>query len=411
LANVGTTNFDLPDEIQPLRARGGRGRAVRRTEDAGFIAMHRRLGSAVCRTAGFGATLLVVMLCAAQGADAFVYWANNNGTIGRAKLTGKAANQSFISGINGACGVAVDRAHIYWTDDASGRIGRAKLNGKGINRNFITGGNNPCGVAVDGSHVYWANTDLGGSIGRAKLNGEGVDQNFVTGMDDPCGVAVDPKNIYWGNRDTNAIGRADLKGKGINQSFIKTVGGPCGVAVDSAHIYWANTFPPGTTIGRANLKGKAVDQSFITGAGGRPCGPAVDDAHVYWGDSLGTTISRARLSGKGAHLSFIVGADHPCFVAVDLPLARRMSIAYTHNSFKGKLSSSRSLCAKGQNVRVYRRKPGPDPLVGAHTTNGRGRYSIRKSNAKGSFYAKAHRSVASSSIVCLAARSRPLKVG
>ncbi len=285
--------------------------------------INQRLGSALGRTAVLCATLLLLGLCTAEGAGAFVYWANNNGTVGRAKLNGTAADQSFISGINGACGVAVDRHHIYWTDDASGRIGRAKLNGKGINRNFITGGSNPCGVTVNGSHVYWANNVVGGSIGRARLNGKGVDQTLISGMDHPCGVAVNRRHIYWGNRDTEAIGRASLEGMSVNQDFIPTASGPCGVAVSATHIYWANFITLDGSVGRANLKGKAVQQNFITGAG-RPCGPAVEGAHVFWGNSLGTTIGRAGLGGAGVQKSFIGGAAHPCWLAVDLPRFRKV---------------------------------------------------------------------------------------
>ena len=47
-------------------------------------------------------------------------------------------------------------AYVYWTNN-NNTIGRANLNGTGVNRNFIRGGRYPLGVAVDAAHVYWAN--------------------------------------------------------------------------------------------------------------------------------------------------------------------------------------------------------------------------------------------------------------
>ena len=62
------------------------------------------------------ATLAVATLALAARADAYVYWTNDNGTIGRANLDGTGVNQSFITGLGTSPqGVAVDGAHAYWT--------------------------------------------------------------------------------------------------------------------------------------------------------------------------------------------------------------------------------------------------------------------------------------------------------
>jgi hypothetical protein len=62
------------------------------------------------------AGLLLVALALASRADAFVYWANwgasTGSTIGRANLDGSGANQNFITGAGGPCGVAVEAAHV-----------------------------------------------------------------------------------------------------------------------------------------------------------------------------------------------------------------------------------------------------------------------------------------------------------
>ena len=46
--------------------------------------------------------------------------------------------------------MAVDGAHIYWTNSGiNATLGRANLDGSGANQVFITGATGPCGVAVD----------------------------------------------------------------------------------------------------------------------------------------------------------------------------------------------------------------------------------------------------------------------
>ena len=103
-----------------------------------------------------GALLLV--LVAAPAAGAHIYWANKyDDAIGHAYLDGSGPNQSLVPGIrqnSHPVGVAVDGAHVYWTDyDAPDRIGRANLDGTGVNDAFITRAANPVALAVDGAHV------------------------------------------------------------------------------------------------------------------------------------------------------------------------------------------------------------------------------------------------------------------
>lgn len=51
----------------------------------------------------------------AAPANAYVYWGNTTtNTIGRANLDGTGVNQSFIAGLKGVRGVAVNSTHIFW---------------------------------------------------------------------------------------------------------------------------------------------------------------------------------------------------------------------------------------------------------------------------------------------------------
>ena len=62
-------------------------------------------------------------------AGAYVYWTNNNGTIGRAELDGTGADQAFITGPTTPFGVVVDAKHVYWTDDTENAIGATPVEG------------------------------------------------------------------------------------------------------------------------------------------------------------------------------------------------------------------------------------------------------------------------------------------
>jgi streptogramin lyase len=253
----------------------------------------------------------------ASSAQAFIYWGNTGSTIGRANPDGSGANQSFITGANQPCGVAVDASHLFWANDADGTFGRANLDGSGTIQNLFSGADNPCGLAVDASHIYWSNTAPSGSLGRANLDGSSPDQGFIGSLSYPCGVAVDSRYIYWVNRDASSIGRANLDGSSPTVNFITTGAvEPCGVAVDAGHVYWTDL--GGTTIGRANIDGGSPNGSFITGAS-RPCGVAVDANSVYWANSNVGTIGRANLDGSGVNQSIVSGANIPCFVAADVP--------------------------------------------------------------------------------------------
>src|SRR5579864_4968664 len=216
------------------------------------------------------------------------------GGIGRGQLDGRGASHNFIGSgeivfsiqptAHGGCpchvvynhslstGVAVDIAHVYWTErhfevkrhpHAGGDIGRADLDGGHAQYDFIPTGPDPTALAVDSTHIYWVNAN-NGTIGRATSIGGGVNQRFITGAVHPTGLAlgVNGAYIYWSSR-AGSIGRANLDGSGVDNSFITGAIHPRSVAVDATHIYWVNA---NGTIGRANLDGTGVDQRFIIGA-------------------------------------------------------------------------------------------------------------------------------------------------
>ena len=111
----------------------------------------------------------------------------------------------------GACDIAVDSSHIYWTHNApeagsetyrADSIGRASIDGSeaSVEHDFIVGtsfylGNSlPSGIDVDGAFIYWTQQpaeQIYGSIGRANVDGTGVDYDFIPHIFNPNNVDVE----------------------------------------------------------------------------------------------------------------------------------------------------------------------------------------------------------------------------
>jgi hypothetical protein len=275
----------------------------------------------------------MALTCAfAPRADAFIYWANNGEagdgtTIGRANNDGTSVDQSFLTGLNEPCGVAVDGQHIYWANRGTNSIGRANLDGSGVQKNFIpvVGQQNPCAPAVSSTRIWWANfgnfASDDGSIARANLNGSGVEPNLIPTapqVNRPCGIALNSQFAYW----TNAVGSPNptIWRSPVGDPFPELLVGDsgnelsCWPSVSGSHIYWANftlalvrdDLDPGTP---ANPE-LVVDANAVGGT-------AIHGGKVYFANNTEGTISSANLDGSAPNFAFIRGGDRPFGLAVD----------------------------------------------------------------------------------------------
>ena len=135
--------------------------------------------------------------------------------IGRANLDGTGVDRSFIvTGTNVTADLAVEAGHIYWTGQVSepaccgAALGRASLDGTSVDPMFIPG--SCClkppfwaGVAVDGAHIYWTEylsepQAPTRSIRRANIDGSGTTPFVLPDGDKdfhPGALAVDAVTV------------------------------------------------------------------------------------------------------------------------------------------------------------------------------------------------------------------------
>jgi hypothetical protein len=202
--------------------------------------------------------------------DEYVYWARyyccggKPQYIGRARRDGTHVDQSFIT-VTGGSGsgidsIAVDRSHVYWTDDYM--IGRANRNGTNVQPSFIAFDRqteHPASVQVSGGKLYFFFSGVvSKSIGRVSADGSGLDTAYVPGVGGSA-LAVDARHLYWTQGQTRSIARSKLDGSKVDEHFLDVRAQ--GLAVGAGHIFWA-TYPTGV-IGRASLDGTHVNRRFV----------------------------------------------------------------------------------------------------------------------------------------------------
>jgi hypothetical protein len=191
---IGRVNFDGP--ASPATLVGG----LRRPCGIALTASHLYWAGQEDGTIGRAnldgseATVLIAGLngpCNLAAGGGYLYWLDWSG-IGRVRLDGSEAEPGFVSTVGG-CGLAVDSRYIYWGEH--GRIGRANLDGSEPDPEFIAGIGGVGSIAVDGAHLYWTDRPEGmaySSIGRANLDGSGVVRSWIATESFALGgVAVD----------------------------------------------------------------------------------------------------------------------------------------------------------------------------------------------------------------------------
>jgi len=172
-------------------------------------------------------------------ADGFVYWAMYmSGGIYRAATDGSTPDAELVSP-DFAVGVAVDSAHIYWSDTGAGRVRRLAISeiGSGAPSDVLTDIEEPGELVIDGERIYMLS-------GEALLSGikDGTDANVIrhtTTQTTPWGMAVDDRFIYWSVFDEGELRRTRKDGEGPVTVMDGTQQELTGITQDCDTVYFA----------------------------------------------------------------------------------------------------------------------------------------------------------------------------
>lgn len=97
----------------------------------------------------------------------------------------------------------------------------------------------------------------------------------------------------------------------------------------------------------------------------------------------------------------------PAGSAAGASYSTKVIVSLKTPAFHGKLKSSKSTCATNRTVKLFRKAPGPDKLLGTAKSNAKTKWSIRiKLKSGSSYYAKAPAKGS-----CKAAKSKVLTIG
>lgn len=79
----------------------------------------------------------------------------------------------------------------------------------------------------------------------------------------------------------------------------------------------------------------------------------------------------------------------PAASAAGASYSTKVIVSLKTPAFHGKLKSSRSACTTNRTVKLFRKKSGPDKLLGTDKSNAKAKWSIPIKLKPGSYYAKA----------------------
>jgi hypothetical protein len=234
-----------------------------------------------------------------------IFWGHGDG-IGEAALDGSGVFKNYVTGCNGAYGLATYSWDlVYWIENSLAEVGRLHFNGNPpVTHNFLNGFNIDNGgatsIVTDGKYLYWARGNKG-HIGRANIDGTNPTNVFIdTGPFFQWWLALNPANTILYFFDGTTIKSANIDGTGLKVVLggVGGMAGPGGLAVDNNFIYWAKvTYDPvsGTytsVIGRANLDGTNPNYNFISIPPCQLCSTSieVDGLAVAGGGSPGALV-------------------------------------------------------------------------------------------------------------------------
>jgi hypothetical protein len=266
-----------------------------------------------------GVTCDALTLATAQGAAgvavdaASVYWTDMGaGTVAKAPIGGGGASLTLAFGQNGAKAIALDAKSVYFA--TTDRVMSVPIDG-GAPTMIASGQTTVVGLTVDATLVYWTvNGGSGGSVMSAPLVGGMQPATVAVGMRHPGGVAVDAMNAYW--PIFSGILKAPIGG-GTPGTIASSTDGTA-IVVNGGSVYWTAWAAGTATLASVPMDGDGGAPVILASetSTAAPLGLAVDPDHVYWTDAANGTVMRVPISG-GPPVNVAGGQDSPKGIVVD----------------------------------------------------------------------------------------------
>lgn len=128
--------------------------------------------------------------------DRYVFWLDSPGRIGRAAIDGSAVDQGLFAVTPNLTGLAADDRYVYWSDGDASRVGRMGVDGSAPNSSFLTGLSGPVGLAVDGGPTGTASASAPGlDFGTQALGTLGAPQTVTITNTGHGMLPLDPARI------------------------------------------------------------------------------------------------------------------------------------------------------------------------------------------------------------------------
>jgi hypothetical protein len=242
--------------------------------------------------------------------------------------------------------IALDKAYVYWVDDASsGSVMRVAKTGGGVTT-LVQNEPQPYALALDATNVYF--TDSGSSVKKVPLGGapsstviatqsayglalsgstllvgsgdlEAIPTSggsltlLATGQNQPRAVTADASNVYW-ITTSGVVASVPITGGTMPTTLTSGQSGYSGIAVDASNVYWTNS-AKGTIvsvpIGGGGFTTLATGQTSASGI-------AVAGGYVYWTTNTSAgTVMKLPVGGGGTPIAIATGQNYPLGVAVD----------------------------------------------------------------------------------------------
>lgn len=304
-------------------------------------------------------------------------------------------------------------------------------------------GSHPLNIAIspDGQHLYVA-TRITSTVNAYNINSNGSlsaisGQPFATGGTNGKALAFTPdgKRLYVSNNVSNNVSGFNVASDG-SLSLISGSPWPTGGTnpdLESIAIT-PNQGPTASFITHSKPKRKVVVKLNGTPSGDPDGTVATYDYDYGDGDShqsVDGTVQHKYTNAGTYTIALTVTDDEGCSAeriftgkatlcngsavaeATQDVAARKLFIDYFKGKgrFGGQVGGGGRKACKRDEVTVFKKRPGKDHKVGSDHSDKAGRWRVEDRNADGTFYAQVKKKILGDGTICLARKSRKLKVG